>query len=181
MVIVEAGLLALEYTKNEINTPIPDRIVKSFLTTSQKQNENEYQSINDAFESDNEIDSKTLNRGLKRIKSPQPCSKRFKCTETTSNKKSEVESLFEQLSSKTSKTKPIANNCSSYYSHTTTSTENSKTKNNEICNQNQLVCLNPDVNTQQKWIEDLICLFQSFENSEIMDQKSIEPLKKIVN
>lgn len=170
MPFAEAGKLALEYTKNEINTPIPDRLVKSFLTTSQQYSDIENHVDNDNLEEDIEFEPKTLVKGLKRLQSPQPSSKRFKHTETPSNKKSEFESLLEQLN-----TKPIPKvyNSTSYYSQSSASTENNIIKNNEVCNKNQLMCLNSDINAQPKWVEDLMCLLHKLENSD-MEHKSIE-------
>lgn len=155
LLFAEAGKLALEYTKNEINTPIPDRLVKSFLTTSQQySNDIENHVNNDDVEKDIEFEPKTLVKGLKRLQSPQPSSKRFKYTETPSNKNSEFESLLEQLSTKTV---PKVYNSTSYYSQNLASIENNTSKNNEVCNKNQLMCLNPDINAQ-KWVEDIMCL-----------------------
>lgn len=170
LLFAEAGKLALEYTKNEINTPIPDRLVKSFLTTSQQYSDIENHVENDDHEKDVEFEPKTLMKGLKRLQSPQPSSKRFKYTETPSNKNSEFESLLAQLSTKTV---PKVYNSTSYYSQNSPSIENNTIKNNEVCNKNQLMCLNPDINAQPKWIEDIMCLLNKLENSD-MEHKSID-------
>ncbi|XP_001951306.2 serine/threonine-protein phosphatase 6 regulatory ankyrin repeat subunit A [Acyrthosiphon pisum] len=166
--LTEAGILALEYTKNEINTPIPDRLVQSFLNTSQQYNENENHLDYDNIEKDIELGSTTLSRGLKRLKSPQPCSKRFKYTESTMT--SEFESLLDQLGSKCTKTVPKVYNSNSYCSQSLSSVENNTMRNNEVCNQNQLVCVNPDINAQPKWVDDLMSLFHKLNNSAIVEQ-----------
>ncbi|XP_022164355.1 GA-binding protein subunit beta-1 [Myzus persicae] len=171
--LTEAGILALEYTKNEINTPIPDRLVQSFLNTSQQYNENENNLDNDIIEKDIELGSKSsLSKGLKRLKSPQPCSKRLKYTESTIT--SEFESLLDQLTSKCTKTVPRVYNSKAYCSQSLSSVENSTMRNNEVCNQNQLVCVNPDINAQPKWVDDLMCLLHKLDNSDLGEQKSIE-------
>jgi len=159
----EAGILALEYTKNEINTPIPDRVVKSFLTTSQQHNDN------DTAEKNNQFGSKTNVKGLKRLQSPQPCSKRFKHTKTDSDNKSDVDHLLEQLNSICTKTAPKVCNFNSYCSQSSSSVVNDMIKNNEVCNKNQLVCFNSDINAQPQWVEDLICLLQNLDNTDIVD------------
>lgn len=171
----EAGILALEYTKNEINTPIPNRLVKSFLNTSQQFNANENQLDNNTIKKDDEMDSKPQARGLKRLKSPQPCSKRFKYSETTNNKNSEFEGLLEQLTqnSKCTKTLPKVYNSSSYNLQSSF-VENSLTKNYEPCNKNQLVCLNSDISAQLKWVEDLISLFRKLDSDNV-EHKLIDP------
>lgn len=160
---VEAGLLALEYTKNEVNTPIPDSLVKSFFTTSQKYNKNGNHSENNVPEIDNETDSN--NKGLKRLKSPQPCTKKTKYSETSTGN-SETKSFLEQMNSGCTKPVPQAYNVSSGCSQSSSSAEN-----NEICSQNQLMCLNHDVNTQPKWVEDLLCLFHKLKKSDIVVHK----------
>lgn len=143
--------------------PIPDSLVKSFLNTSQQYNDNEN------CEKIKEGDSKTPVKGLKRLKSPQPCSKKFKYTDITTDKNSEFESLLEQLSSKCTNTVPKVNNSNLYGSQHVSSLENNGMKNNEICTKNQLVCLNSDINTQPKWVEELMCLLHKLENSETGD------------
>lgn len=167
--LTEAGILALEYTKNEINTPIPDRLVQSFLNTSQQYNENENHHNKDNIEKDIELGSITLARGLKRLKSPQPCSKRFKYSEST--KISEFESLLDQLSSKCTKTVPRVYNSNSYCPQSLSTVENSTKRKNEVCNKNQLVCINPDINAQPKWVDDLMCLLHKLDNSDIVEHK----------
>lgn len=129
------------------------------MTTSQQYNDNENHLDDNTIKKDSEMDSKPLARGLKRLKSPQPCSKRFKYTEMTNDKNSEFEGLLEQLtqSSKCTKTLPKVYNSSSYDLQSS-SVENNTVKNNEAC-KNQLVCLNPDSSAQLKWVEDLISLF----------------------
>ncbi|KAL5243891.1 hypothetical protein ACI65C_011301 [Semiaphis heraclei] len=169
--LTEAGILALEYTKNEINTPIPDRLVQSFLNTSQQYNENENHIGNENIEKDIKLGSVTLARGLKRLKSPQPCSKKFKYTEST--KTSEFESLLDQLTSKCTKNIPRVYNSNSYCSQSA-SVENSTVRNNEVCNQNQIVCVNPDIKAQHKWIDDLMRLLHKLDNSDIVEHKSFE-------
>lgn len=161
----------MEYTKNEINTPIPDRLVQSFLNTSQQYNENENHIGSDNIEKDIELGSVTLARGIKRLKSPQPCSKRFKYTECA--KTSEFESLLDQLTSKCTKTVPRVNN-SNPYCFQSSSVENGTVKNSEVCNQNQIVCVNSDINAQPKWIDDLMSLLHKLDNSDIVEHKSIE-------
>lgn len=159
LLFIEAGILALEYTKNEINTPIPDRLVKSFLTTSQQYNENNNKFNNDAAsEKVNEYDLKSLTKGLKRSKSLQSCSKKKKYTEATTYKISEFENVLEE-STKCTSTAPRVNNSSS-------SLENNLIKNKEVCNKNQLVCLNPDIDAQPKWIENLLSLLHNIDNSD---------------
>lgn len=168
LLFIEAGILALEYTKNEITTPIPDQLVKSLLTTSMN-NENEYKPDGNTPEKDNESDSKIPIKGLKRFKKSQlPSSKRFKSNEIPIDKKSEHEILLEEqlLNSRCAKSK-IQN------SNSSTSETNKTTNNNEICSKNQLVCLNSDINTQPKWVEDLMCLFNKLENSIVIEHKSI--------
>lgn len=160
----------MEYTKNEINTPIPDRLVKSFLTTTQLHNENHF---NDTSGKCNEFDPKTSPKGSKRTKSPPSCSKRLKYTETITNKISEFENFLEQLSSESLKSTHRVNSFDSYYSQTSTNVKNNAIKNNEICNQNQLMCLNSD-NGQLKWIEDLMCLLHNSESSDVLEQKLIK-------
>jgi len=150
--LTEAGILALEYTKNEINTPIPDRLVKSFLATSHTHN-----NIKSHDDSDN-TSEKNNGLGSKRLKSPQPCSKRFKYTKTTSNGKLEVENLLEQLNSKCTTPVPKFCNSNSYCSQSSSFLENSAIKNNEVCNKNQLVRFNSDTSAESKWVEDLMCL-----------------------
>lgn len=162
----------MEYTKNEINTSIPDHLVQSFLNTSQHYNENENHVENENFDKDNESDSYTHIKGLKRLKSPQPCSKRFKDTESSKNL--EFESLLDQLSSKCTKTVPRVHNSKSYCPQSSSTVENTTMRNNEVCT-NQLVCLNPDNYTQPKWVEDLMCLLHKLDNSDIVEHKSIEP------
>lgn len=169
--LTEAGILALEYTKNEINTPIPDHLVQSFLNTSQQYNENENHLDNENIEKDTESGSITLSRGLKRLKSPQPCSKRFKYTEST--KITEFESLLDQLSSKFTKTVPRVYNSNSYCPQSLSTTESSTMRNNEVC-KNQLVCVNSDINAQPKWVDDLMCLLHKLDNSDIVENKPID-------
>lgn len=145
------------------------------MTTSQQYNENENHPDNNTFEKNNEMESKTMTKGLKRLKSPQHCSKKLKYSETTNNTNSEFEGLVEQLSqySKCTKTFPNVNNSNSYDSQNV-SIENSTVKNNEVCNQNQLVCLNPDTNAQPKWVEDLMCLLHKLD-SDYAEHKFIDP------
>ncbi|XP_025417063.1 uncharacterized protein LOC112688202 isoform X2 [Sipha flava] len=161
--LTEAGILALEYTKNEVNTPIPDSLVKSFLNTSQQYNDN------DTNKKSKNEDSKTPIKGLKRMKSPQPCSKKIKYTETPIDKNSEFESLLEQLSSKYTNTVPKANNSNVCGSQNVSSVESNVMKNNEVYTENQLVCLNSDINTQPKWVEDLMCLLHKLDNPDTAD------------
>lgn len=158
----------MEYTKNEVNTPIPDRLVKSFFTTSQQYNENGNHSENN--HSKKEIDSKIHNKRFKRLKSPQPCSKRTKYTETC-NRSSETESLFEKMSTKCTNTVPQVYNINSGCSQSSSSSENNTIEMGEICFKNQLVCLNSDINTQPKWVEDLMSLFYKLKKSNIVIQK----------
>ncbi|XP_025200847.1 uncharacterized protein LOC112598548 isoform X2 [Melanaphis sacchari] len=169
--LTEAGILALEYTKNEINTPIPDRLVQSFLNTSQQYNKNKNHIDNDNIEKDTELSSKTLARGVKRLKSPQPCSKKFKYTEST--KITEFESLLDQLSSNCTKTVPRVYNSSSYCSQNLSTAESSTMRNNKVC-KNQLVCVNSDMNAQPKWVDDLMCLLHKLENSDTVEHKIID-------
>lgn len=164
LLFIEAGILALEYTKNEINTPIPDRLVKSFLTTSQQYNNDT------SSEKDNDFDSKSLTKGLKRLKRSQTCSKKFKYTESSTYKKSEFENLLDQLSPESMKTFPrVYNSRSNFYQNS--SIENNLIKNKEVCNKNQLVCLNSETDIQLKWIENLISLLNKKDNSD-MENKS---------
>lgn len=158
----------MEYTKNEITTPIPDRLVKSFLTTSKQCNNNEINT--NALEKENAVESKTTFKGSKRSKSPQSCSKKLKFTETTVSKKSEFESLLEQLNLKYPNTVPRDNNSSANFPQNVSSLEISSAKNNEVCNENQLVCLNSDINGHPKWVEDLMCLLK-----DIVEYKSTKP------
>lgn len=158
----------MEYTKNEVNIPIPDRIVKSFLNTSNQYNENKNETDKNVPEKDN--DSKTPNKGLKRLKSPLPSSKKFKYDETTSRKKSKFDDLMEQSSSKYSDNISKISNLNTTHSSQSFSTmEINTVKSNEVCNKNQLVCLNSDINSQPKWIEDLMCLLK-----DIVKHKKIE-------
>lgn len=159
----------MEYTKNEVNTPIPDRLVKSFMNTSQTHNNIKSPDNSDIIsEKNNELDSKTFVKGLKRLKSPQPCSKRFKCTKTTSDSKLELENMLEQLNSKC--TKPVPKFCNSnlYCSHSSSSVENNAIKNNEVFNKNQLVCFNSNSNAESKWV-DLMCLLHKLDNVDMLD------------
>jgi len=161
----EAGILALEYTKNEINTPIPNRLVKSFLTTSQQQNEINHDN-NITSEKNNEFNIQTFVNGLKRLKSPEPCSKRFKYTQTSSSNISEFDTLLEQLNSKCSQTTKV---CNSYHSQSSSSVENNTIENNYDCNKNQLVCFNSDINAQPKWVDSLMCLLNTLDNTNMED------------
>lgn len=146
-----------------MNTPIPDRLVKSFFSTSQQYNKNGNHFENDLSKNDDEKDSN--DKGLKRLKSPQPCTKRTKYTKTCT-RNSETKSLFDQMNSKCTKTVGQAHNVGSGCSQSSPSAEN-----NEICSQNQLVCLNRDINTQPKWVEDLMCLFYKLKKSDIVVHK----------
>lgn len=103
------------------------------------------------------------------MKSPQPCSKKLKYTETTIDKNSEFESLIDQLTSKCTNTVLKANNSNACGSQNVSSIESKVMKNNEVCTKNQLVCLNSDINTQHKWVEDLMCLLHKLENSDTVD------------
>lgn len=159
LLFIEAGILALEYTKNEVNIPIPNQIVKSFLNTSNQYNENKNDTDKNVPEKDN--NSKTPNKGLKRLKSPLPSSKKFKCDETTTSKKSKFNNLMEQSSSNYSDNIPkVSNLNTAHCSQSFSTVEINTVNNNEICNNNQLVCLNSDINSQPKWIEDLMCLLK---------------------
>lgn len=169
LLFIEAGILALEYTKNEVNIPIPDRIVKSFLNTSNQYNENKNETDKNVPKEEN--DSKILNKGLKRLKNPLPSSKKFKCEETTTSKKSKFDDLMGQSGSKYSDNIPeVSNLNTAHCSQSFSTVEVNTVKNNEVCNKNQLVCLNSDVNSQPKWIEDLMCLLK-----DIVEHKKIEP------
>lgn len=138
------------------------------MTTSQQYNENENHIDDNTIKKDNEMDSKPVVKGLKRLKSPQPCSKKFKSTETDNNKNSEFEGLLEQLtqSSKCTKTLPKVYNSNSYDLQSSF-IENNTAKNNEVSNKNQLVCLNSDISAQLKWVEDLICLFHKLDSDNV--------------
>lgn len=162
----------MEYTKNEINTPIPNHLVKSFLTTSQQY------SNNTTSDKDNDFDSKFQTKGLKRLKSSQNCSKKIKYAESTSStyRKSEFENLPDQLSSKSIKTFPRVYNSSSNFSQNSSSMGNNPMKYKEVCNKNQLVCLNSDTDIQFKWIENLISLLNKKDTSDIIENKSIGPV-----
>uniref|UniRef100_A0A2S2N735 Uncharacterized protein n=1 Tax=Schizaphis graminum TaxID=13262 RepID=A0A2S2N735_SCHGA len=166
--LTEAGILALEYTKNEINTPIPDHLVQSFLNTSQQYKENENNLENDNIEKDNELGSITI---AKRHKSPPPCSKRFKYNE--SSKITDFESLLDQLSSKCTKTVPRVYNSNTYCPQSSSTAESSTMRNNEIV-KNQLVCINSDINAQPKWVDDLMCLLHKLDNSDTVEHKQID-------
>lgn len=171
LLFIEAGILALEYTKNEVNIPIPDRIVKSFLNTSNQYNENKNE-IDNVPEKNNELNSKTPNKGLKRLKSPLLNSKKFKCDETKTGKNSKFEIFMEQSSSRCLDNTPKVSNLSTTHcSQSFSAVDINTVKNNEFCNKSQLMCLNSDVNSQPKWIEDLMCLLK-----DIVEHKKIEPV-----
>lgn len=108
------------------------------------------------------------------MKSPLPCSKRFKYNETNTKKMSEFENLLEQLSSKCTKTVAKVNDPSLYCSQNSSTVENNGGNNNEVCNKNQLMCLSSDINAQPKWVEDIMCLLHKLETSDVVEHKTFE-------
>lgn len=156
----------MEYTKNEVHTPIPDRLVKSFLNTSKQFNTNK----DNSPKKGDELELKTDSKGLKRLKSPQPCSKKFKHAKTVINKKSEFENLLEQLSTKCTKSVPRIYDAGTHGLQRSPSLDINTVKNTEVCNQNQLVCLNSDTNGQSEWVEDLMCLLK-----DIVEHTTVRP------
>ncbi|XP_050539698.1 homeobox protein Wariai-like [Daktulosphaira vitifoliae] len=138
--LTEAGILALEYTKNNVNIPIPEQLVKSFLDSStQVSKDNKHLLLKNSKE-DNTNDSKE--KGIRCLIDVKLDSDKVKNSKTFYEKSDENN----------------VTNCLSNSMNYLTSTLKNKT--DEFCpsESNQLMCINQNVKTHCKWVEEFISL-----------------------
>ncbi|XP_050419708.1 myb-like protein D [Adelges cooleyi] len=152
--LTEAGILALEYTKNEVNIPIPKRLVKSFLKSSSKNNSHENNLENKNFENDD--DSVTNIKGQKRLKNEESTNKRIKRNEPINKR---LKTLLDVLNQDLIR---VSSNKKNQKSASTVNTK-SDSRYNEADSSNQLMCFDPDMSSRRKWVEELTLLLQKNE------------------